>query len=237
MSRDAFLTTVRITLPVFFGYIAIGVPFGLVLVDAGYPVYLAPLMSVFIYAGAGQYMAVSLFAAGVSVPSILLAMLLLNIRHIVYGLSFIELFRDAGRWKPYLVFALTDETYALLTGSAVPDGMKPAQFYGLVSLLNQCYWTAGAVIGAVAGKLIPFSFEGVDFALTALFAVLLIDQLKRTRDALPALIGCAVTVLAIFLVPSQHILVSSLAAGIASLMLFRGKNIGARMKEDADAAA
>jgi 4-azaleucine resistance transporter AzlC len=233
MTRDALLKTIKITMPVFFGYIAIGIPFGLLLVNAGYPVFLALLMSLFIYAGAGQYMAVSLFAAGASLPSILVAMLLLNIRHIVYGLSFIDKFRDAGRWKPYLVFALTDETYALLTGCPPPEGIKLASFYGMVSLLNQSYWTAGTLIGAVAGKLIPFSFEGVDFALTALFAVLLIDQLKKTRDALPVIVGVVVTVVGIFIVPSQHILLASLAAGIAVLMLLRGKN----MKEETGASA
>jgi 4-azaleucine resistance transporter AzlC len=220
-------------MPVFFGYIAIGIPFGLLLVNAGYPVFLALLLSMFIYAGAGQYMAVSLFAAGASLPSILIAMLLLNIRHIVYGLSFIDKFRDAGRWKPYLVFALTDETYALLSGCPPPEGIKRASFYGMVSLLNQSYWTAGTLIGAVAGTLIPFSFEGVDFALTALFAVLLIDQLKKTRDALPVIVGVVVTVAGIFIVPSQHILLASLAAGIAVLMLLRGKN----MKEKTGASA
>jgi 4-azaleucine resistance transporter AzlC len=223
MTRAGFFATVKITAPVFFGYIAIGIPFGLLLVDAGYPAILAPLMSVVIYAGAGQYLAVSLFAAGANLPSILLAMLLLNVRHCVYGLSLIEKFRDAGRWKPYLIFALTDETYALLTASAPPQGISPADFYGTVSLLNQCYWTAGSVIGAVAGSLIPFSFEGVDFALTALFAVLLTDRLKKTRDALPVIVGAAAAALAVLFVPSEHILVASLAAGIAVLTLMRGR--------------
>ncbi|GMO46696.1 MAG: AzlC family ABC transporter permease [Treponemataceae bacterium] len=223
MTRAALFNTIKITTPVFFGYIAIGIPFGLLAVNAGYPLFLAPLMSLVIYAGAGQYLAVSLFSAGANLPSILIAMLLLNIRHCVYGLSLIEQFRGAGKWKPYLIFALTDETYATLTASVPPEGISPANFYGLVSLLNQCYWTAGTVIGAAAGNLIPFSFAGIDFALTALFAVLLIEQIKKTRDILSVIAGAAAAATAIFFVPSDHILVAALSAGIAVLMLARGR--------------
>jgi 4-azaleucine resistance transporter AzlC len=210
---------------VFFGYLSVGIPFGLLLVKAGYPLFLAVLMSLFIYAGAGQYMAVSLFAAGARLPSIVIAMVLLNIKHIVYGLSLMGPFSSAGKWRPYLIFALTDETYALLTTSAPPPGMGQGDFYGLVSLLNQAYWVTGTLIGGVAGTVIPFSFAGVDFALTALFAVLLIEQIKKTRDPLPVITGAAVTVGAIFLVPGEHTLLAALAAGIAALMVLRGRGV------------
>jgi 4-azaleucine resistance transporter AzlC len=230
MTRSALLYTVKITTPVFFGYIAAGIPFGLLVVNAGYPLLLAPLMSLVIYTGAGQYLAVALFAAGANLPSILIAMLLLSARHCVYGLALIEQFRGAGKWKPYLIYALSDETYALIAGCKPPEGMPPANFYALVSLLNQCYWTAGTLIGAAAGSLIPFSFKGVDFALTALFAVLLVEQLKKTRDALSVLVGAAVTVLAVLFVPSDHVLVASLSAGIAALILTHRRNESARAK-------
>ncbi|AEE16043.1 AzlC family ABC transporter permease [Treponema brennaborense] len=207
----------KITIPVLFGYLAIGIPFGLMLVNAGYPWWLAPVMSVLMYAGAGQYMAVGLFASGASLSVIAIAMLFLNIRHIVYGLSLITPFKDTGKWKPYLIFALTDETYALMTGCSVPKGAEPGPFYGFIALLDHSYWILGSCIGALAGTLIPFSFEGVDFALTALFAVLLIDQLRKTRDVVPPLVGAAATVFAILFVPARHILVTALAAGVTVL--------------------
>ena len=173
------------------------------------------------YAGAGQYMCVSLFAAGASLSVTALTMLLLNIRHIVYGLSLITPFKDTGKWKPYLIFALTDETYALMTSCPLPRGVSAASFYGAIAVLDHLYWIAGSLIGAVAGTLIPFSFAGVDFALTALFAVLLIDQIKKSKDLIPPIIGFAVTIGAIFLVPSDYVLLASLAAGVAILMLVR----------------
>ena len=189
------------------------------LVSAGYPWWLAPIMSVLMYAGAGQYMAVALFSSGASMSVTAITMLLLNIRHIVYGLSLITPFKETGKWKPYLIFALTDETYALMTSCSVPDGVNPGKFYGAIALMDHSYWILGSFIGAVAGTLIPFSFDGVDFALTALFAVLLIDQIKKSKDIVPPVIGVIATILAIIFVPSQYILITSLAVGVTALSI------------------
>jgi len=212
-----------VTIPVLFGYLAIGIPFGLMLVKAGYPWWLAPIMSVLMYAGAGQYIAIGLFAAKAPLSGMIVTMLMVNIRHIVYGLSLIGKFREAGRWKPYLVFALTDETYALLTGVKVPMNVRPGSFYGSIAALDHSYWIIGGLVGALAGSFIPFSFTGIDFALTALFAVLLIDQLKRTKDPLPAGIGLAAAVLALVLIGPANMLIVALAASIATLILVRGR--------------
>ena len=219
MIKSYILQAFKITIPVFFGYLAIGIPFGLMLVSAGYPWWLAPIMSVLMYAGAGQYMAVALFSSGASMSVTAITMLLLNIRHIVYGLSLITPFKETGKWKPYLIFALTDETYALMTSCSVPDGVNPGKFYGAIALMDHSYWILGSFIGAVAGTLIPFSFDGVDFALTALFAVLLIDQIKKSKDIVPPVIGVIATILAIIFVPSQYILITSLAVGVTALSI------------------
>ncbi|MBE6344894.1 MAG: AzlC family ABC transporter permease [Spirochaetaceae bacterium] len=221
MNKGFLLQAFKITLPVFFGYLAIGIPFGLMLVNAGYSWWLAPIMSVLMYAGAGQYMAVALFSASSSLSVIAVTMLLLNIRHIVYGLSLISPFKETGKWKPYLIFALTDETYALMTSCPLQKGISAGTFYGSIALLNHSYWILGSIIGAVAGTLIPFSFEGVDFALTSLFAVLLIDQIKKSKDFIPPIIGVIVTFLAILFVPSDYILLTALAIGVVTLTLIK----------------
>ena len=221
MNKGFLLQAFKITLPVFFGYLAIGIPFGLMLENAGYSWWLAPIMSVLMYAGAGQYMAVALFSASSSLSVIAITMLLLNIRHIVYGLSLISPFKETGKWKPYLIFALTDETYALMTSCPLQKGISAGTFYGSIALLNHSYWILGSIIGAVAGTLIPFSFEGVDFALTSLFAVLLIDQIKKSKDFIPPIIGVIVTFLAILFVPSDYILLTALAIGVVTLTLIK----------------
>ena len=224
----------RITIPVLFGYIAIGIPFGLMVVNAGYPWCLAPIMSVLMYAGAGQYAAVGLFAANASLTAVIITTLLVNIRHAVYGLSLITPFKNVGGWKFYLIFALTDETYALLTGVQPPDGIKPGVFYGMIAAFDQCYWILGGVAGAVAGALIPVPLDGVDFALTALFIVLVVDQLRRTKDIVPVLIGAACSLCAMLLAPSDNMLIVALCAGLVALTLVRGADLR-RLRKRTDA--
>ena len=228
MKKESFFKILKLTMPVFFGYIAIGIPFGIMLVKAGYPWWLAPVMSLTMYAGAGQFIAVGLFAKGVSLSEIAIAELMVNIRHIVYGLSLIKKFKDTGKWKPYLVFALTDETYALLTVTDLPKDENPGRFYGTIALLNQSYWVAASLIGAVAGSVIPFDFAGVDFALTALFAVLLIEQIKKSKDFVPPVIGIAATILCIALrnlnvISNDNILLIALCTGIVCLSFAKAK--------------
>lgn len=230
MKNHTLTYVFKTTLPVFFGYITLGIAFGLVLVEAGYPWWLSLVMSVFIYAGAAQFIAVGLFAAGTPLTAILITEALVNIRHIVYGLSLISQYRGTGKWKPYLIFALTDETYSLLTTVEVPENTKPETFYGLVSLMDQSYWVTGSLLGALIGNIIPFDLTGVDFALTALFAVLTIEQYLKTKDIVPILAGIITTILAILLwrfgviASSSNILLIALSAGIAMLLLFKSKD-------------
>ena len=167
MNTHCLKVALRTTIPVFLGYISCGIAFGLVTVNAGYPWWLAPAMGILMYAGAGQFLA------------ILATELLLNFRHIVYGLPLINQFKSCKRTKPYLIYALTDETFSLLTTTEVPAGVGAEDYYFMVSFLDQFYWVGGNLIGGLAGALIPFDMTGVDFALTALFAVLTIDQIKK----------------------------------------------------------
>ena len=179
MNIHCLKVALRTTIPVFLGYISCGIAFGLITINAGYPWWLAPAMGILMFAGAGQFFAIPLFAAGTPIPLILATELLLNIRHIVYGLPLINQFKECRRSKPYLIYALTDETFSILTTTNVPPGVKPEEYYFTVSILDQAYWVGGSLIGAVAGAMIHFDFTGVDFALTALFAVLSIDQIQK----------------------------------------------------------
>lgn len=238
MSDTNFKTAFKVTLPVLFGYLAIGIAFGLMLAEKKYSIWLAAVMSTFMYAGAGQYIAIGLFAQGAPLSAIIVTELFVNIRHIVYGLSLITKFKDTGRWKPYLIFALTDETYSLMTSTEVPNGIPAGKFYGTIALLDQIYWILGGIIGAILGTILTsktnISLGGIDFALTALFAVLLIDQLEKTKDFLPVITGTVTTLVFIILwrfgiiQNSNDILLGALASGIAIIMLFRhpSKNNG-----------
>lgn len=225
MKRKTLFSIFKFTLPVFFGYLALGIAFGLIFTNAGYPWWFSTLMSIIVFAGAAQFIAVGLLAAGTPITAILITELFVNIRHIFYGLSLITKFKDCGKWKPYLIFALTDETYSLLTTIDVPEDCKPSTFYGLISLFDQSYWVLGTTIGAIAGNFIPFDFTGIDFSLTALFAILTIEQIIKTKDFIPVLIGLITTATAILLwrfgiiADSSNILLIAISLGLGALLI------------------
>ena len=231
MTKTHFRIAFRLTTPVLFGYLALGMGFGLMISARRYPLFLTPFMSIFMYAGAGQYVAVGLFAAGTPLSMILIAEALVYIRHIVYGLSLISKLKGTGAWKTYIVFALTDETYSILTAANVPDGADSGAFYGTIALLDHAYWIFGTVLGSLLGSALEsktaLPLGGVDFALTALFAVLLIDRIKQSKDFAPPLIGGACTAMAIVLwkrgvfPDGSAILPASLAAGVVCIAVIK----------------
>lgn len=198
------------TVPVMAGYLSMGMAFGLMLQNIGYGPIWALIMSVFIYAGSGQFLAVELLAAGAALSQVALLTLLLNFRHLFYGLSMIKKYRGTGVRKLYLIFGLTDETYALLTGYKTPDGLKDKDYYLVVTLMNHIYWISGCVLGAVAGSIIPFDMTGVDFAMTALFAVLVVEMWKTNKNHIPTLLGFGITIAALLIFGADSFLIPSL---------------------------
>lgn len=219
--RNALRAAFQASLPVLLGYTTIGLAFGLVLVGAGLPWWLSPLMAIMVYAGAAQFMGVGLLASGAGLAEIGLLTLLMNARHAVYGLSLLVPFSGSGRWKPYLVFGLTDETYGLLTTVKPPSDVHPASFYGLITALNQSYWVTGCLIGAMIGSALPFDTTGLDFALTALFVVLLMEQLRVVKRPEPYLAACLAGAAAFFLAAPRDFLLVAISLSIGILTLLR----------------
>jgi len=219
VKNSVFFAAFKYSMPVLFGYITIGAAFGLVVSDAGYPWWLSLLMGVVMFAGAGQYIAIGLFTAGTGVLEASLIQLVVNARHMAYGLSMLNRYENTGLYRPYLIFGLTDETFALLSSLPEKDRMNEKQrskFMFYVTALDQCYWIAGSVLGAVAGSLIPFNTEGIGFALTAMFVVLMIDKMLKERKPQVFIYSAAAAVLCAFFLPSR---VSLLAALAVSLLL------------------
>ncbi|MDR2659517.1 MAG: AzlC family ABC transporter permease [Spirochaetaceae bacterium] len=219
-----FFKAVTYSVPVLLGYIAIGTAFGLMMFEAGYPWTLSLLMSVIMYAGAGQYIAVGLFASGAGLIEAVIVQFVINARHIAYGITMFKKFNAAGRFKPYLIFALTDETFAILSSMDKAhyggDEREAGLFMLYVSLLNHLYWISGTIIGAFAGAFLPFSFEGVSFALTALFIVLMIEQILRVKKIMPFVISAVAAILATAILPARVSLLSALAAALAAVQIF-----------------
>lgn len=202
------------------GYVVLGIGFGIILNSHGYGVLWALLMSVLIYAGSMQFMAINLIAAGAGLITFALTTVVVNARHLFYGVSMIDKYKDTGRSKPYLIFALTDETYSLVCNDISLDKKDYLQ----ISLLDHCYWVTGSVLGALIGELVPFDFAGVDFALTALFVSIVTEQWIANKDHWPALIGAAASVASLLIFGKQDFLIPSMVLitiGLAVLKLVR----------------
>lgn len=192
MIRKTFPLALKASLPVMAGYIVLGMGFGVLLEKQGYSFLWAGLMSLTIYAGSMQYAALDLSSGGATLITTALMTLMINARHFFYGLSMLDRYRGTGRKKPYLIFALTDETYSLVCGQ-LPEEAEPVDFCFLVSLLNQIYWIAGSLLGSLLGALLPFDSTGMDFAMTALFVVIFVEQWQGTENHIPALLGLGIS--------------------------------------------
>lgn len=221
MDRKALSAAFPVTLPVLMGYLSIGIAFGLMLQRAGFNFIWAFFMSLSIYAGSGQYLGVELLATAATLGTVALMTLLINFRHLVYGLSMLEKFRGMGWRKLYMIFSLTDETYALLAGAQVPVGVSPKDFYFSIAVLDHLYWIAGSVIGGVAGGLLAIDITGIDFAMTALFVVIAVDQWKSYKKHLPVFIGAGCTLVFLFLLGAEQMLVPALGVIVLALLLLR----------------
>ena len=221
MNRNLMKQVIIKTIPVMTGYLVLGLGFGILSENAGYGIGWVLTMSVFIYAGSMQYLMVSLLTSGASVISTALATLMVNARHLFYGISMIGRYKAAGKKKPYLIFALTDETYSLVCGDDTPPGVDPHLYYFLVSLCNQIYWITGTVLGAVIGSAITFNTAGIDFAMTALFVTVFVEQWLTAKNHIPAVAGVAITVVCLIIFGSDLFLIPSMIMILAGLMLGR----------------
>lgn len=222
--KNAFRQAFPQTIPVLAGYLSLGIAFGILLQSAGYGPLWAFGMSLLIYAGSAQFLCVELLAAGAALSQVALLTFLLNFRHFFYGLSMITRYRNTGRRKWYLIFGLTDETYALLTGTKVPEDIDKNKFYTAVTFLNHCYWILGSVIGAAVGSFLPFDTTGIDFSMTALFAVLVVEQWKSHSDHLPAMLGFGITILSLMIFGADNFLIPALLVLSAILLCLQKKS-------------
>lgn len=219
VSKDTVKKAFMATIPVMTGYVVLAIGFGILLKTKGYGLLWSIAMSVFIYAGSMQYLAIDLLCGGAGLLTTAVTTLMVNARHLFYGISMVERYRDCGKKKPYLIFALTDETYSLVCSDESVKGIKETKsYYFLVSLFNQSYWVIGSIIGSVLGSVIPFDVEGIDFALTALFVTIFVEQWLTTKKHKPAIIGVAASVVCLIIFGPQTFLIPTMVVIVALLL-------------------
>ena len=221
--KKALRPAFAVTIPVLCGYLFIGFAFGVMLRDAGFAPPWAFLSSLTIYAGSGQYLLVSLLAANASLVTVAVMTLLLNCRHIFYGLSFLETFHQMGYKKWYMIFSLTDETYALLCSLKTPEGVDPNAMRFWIALLDHSYWIFGSVIGAVIGGVLPFDSTVIDFAMTALFTVIFVEQWMSAKCHIPAFLGLGAAAVSLALRGPDNFILPAMQAICYMLLALRSR--------------
>ena len=209
------------TLPIMAGYLVLGVGFGIILRSKGYGVLWSFAMSTVIYAGSMQYLAIDLICGGAGLLTTALTTLMVNARHLFYGISMVEKYKNAGKAKPYLIYALSDETYSLVCVDMDIEEGERNKFCLFVTALDQFYWVLGSVLGSLLGEVISFNTEGMDFALTALFVTVFVEQWLSTRDHAAAIVGVGASVICLVLFGSGSFLIPSMVAITLALTLMR----------------
>lgn len=217
--KQALLTS----LPVMAGYVVLGIGFGILLRAAGYGVWWSAAIALFVFAGSMQYVGVDLIAGGASILTMALTTLMVNARHLFYSISMVDRYKDAGPFKPYLIFALTDETYSLLCDGHAPEGEDANVYRFLVSLFNHSYWVSGCVLGSLLGAVLPFSTEGIEFSMTALFIASFTEQWLTSHNHVPAITGLVCTVVCLVVFGPDAFLIPSMLLITLVLTLLRGR--------------
>ena len=219
MIKKAFYKTI----PVMAGYIVLGIGFGILLHNAGYGMIWAFAMSALVYAGSMQYVGIGLLTGGASVVTTIITTIMVNARHLFYSISMIDKYKDSGKYKPYLIFALTDETYSLLCDDDGEANGSINRYRFFVSLFDQCYWVLGSVIGSLLGSMIRFSTAGIEFSMTALFIASFTEQWIESDNHLPAIVGIVSTVMCLVVFGSENFLIPSMLLITVLLTILRGK--------------
>jgi len=217
--RKALKSAFPVTIPVMTGYLFIGMAFGMLMASKGYSFIWSILMSVFVYAGSMQFVATNFFAGSFNWISMIFITFMVNIRHVFYGLSMLTKFKNMNGKKPYMIFSLTDETFSLLCSANAPKGVNQNWFLFFIAFLDQIYWVVGSALGGLIGSLVPFSTKGIDFAMTALFVVIFVEQWQSCEHHISAVTGVLASVLCLlifgtsnFILPSMIVMVLILTA-------------------------
>ena len=219
--RNSLKFSFKRSIPIMVGFFPVGLAYGILMANAGYNFVWSGFTSLVVFAGSLQMLMISFFQSDMSLFTIIITALLLNSRHIFYGLSFIEKFNSYGKWKWFLIYGLPDESYSLLCSYKPTEGVEEKWVHIFSTAFIWLYWIVFSMLGGIVGSFLPFHTDGIDFALTALFIVILIEQMKGAPSKLPAVIAMTASVLMILLLGADSFLLPALTLTVVILVLLR----------------
>lgn len=221
MKRNALRAAFPHTIPVLTGYLVLGISYGVLMTSSGFAVWIPALTSLTIFAGSMEFVLINLLLGGFQPLQAFVLTLMVNARHLFYGISMLDAFRNAGWKKFYLIFGLTDESFSVECTAEPPEGVDRKWFMFFVTLLDHGYWIFGATLGGIFGKLLQFNTQGLDFAMTAMFVVIFMEQWKKDSVHISGIIGLALPALCLFLFGVEHFMLPSMAAILLALAAVR----------------
>lgn len=183
------------TLPILAGFLFLGMTYGIYMRVSGFSAWYPMVMSLTIFAGSMEFVACNLLLGAFNPLQALMLTLMINARHLFYGISMLDKYKGTGRKKFYLIFGMCDESFSINYTASIPADVDKGWFMFFVNLLNQCYWFLGATLGALCGSLIHFNTEGLDFVMTAMFVVIFMEQWMKDKNHIPALLGLGLSLL------------------------------------------
>jgi len=221
--KKTFLYALKHSFPILIGFLPVGIAYGVLMSDAGYNALWSFGITIAVLAGSLQFLMVTFFAGGVSIVTVAVMALLVNSRHIFYGLPFVEKFREMGGWKYYLIYSLCDENFSMHCSHDFGPEVNEKWAYVFTALLVALYWVASATLGGLVGSLITFDTTGIDFALTALFTTILLDQLRDAGSVLPPVLAAASSAVCLIVFGAANFILPALIMTVVLLVVFRGR--------------
>ena len=218
--RPSIKTALRDSLVILPGYLVLGIGFGVLMDTKGFGLLHSFLMAVFIYAGSMQYVGVELLASAASCLTVFIMTIMVNIRHLFYGIGMLDKYKDLKKHKLYDIFALTDETFSIACNRKM-SGLNKEDYYFYLSLFNHCYWITGCVLGSILGDVLPFDFRGIEFSMTVLFIVIVIDQWEKNKDHTPVILSFIASIACLIYFGRDNFLIPSMALIIVILFIVR----------------
>ena len=218
--RPSIKTALRDSLVILPGYLVLGIGFGVLMDTKGFGLLHSFLMAVFIYAGSMQYVGVELLASAASYLTVFIMTIMVNIRHLFYGIGMLDKYKDLKKHKLYDIFALTDETFSIACNRKM-SGLNKEDYYFYLSLFNHCYWITGCVLGSILGDVLPFDFRGIEFSMTVLFIVIFIDQWEKNKDHTPVVLSFIASIACLIYFGRDNFLIPSMALIIVILFIVR----------------
>lgn len=221
MLKKAFTTAFPHTIPIFAGFWFLGITYGIYMNVSGFSFWYPMLMSVTIFAGSIEFVTVNMLLGAFNPLQAFAMTLMINARHLFYGISMLDKFRGVGRKKFYLIFGMCDETFSINYTADIPEDVNRGWFMFFVTLLNHFYWFSGATLGGIFGSLINFNTEGLEFVMTAMFVVIFLEQWLKEKDHTSSLIGLGISILCLIAFGADNFIIPAMLAILGVLTLLR----------------